>query len=104
SAWTNEATETTMIAPPASPSGLHASAVTTTQISLGWSDNSSNETAFALWRKSGAGDWTRIAVLVPNTTSYADTGLTSGTGYTYRVRAIGQGGASNWSNEDTETT
>jgi len=41
--------------------------------------------------------------VVPNATSFTDTGLTPGTAYTYRVRATNNTGASAWTNEVTIT-
>ena len=46
--------------PPAAPSGLSATAVSSSQINLSWTDNSSDETGFKLERKTGAGGtWSR---------------------------------------------
>jgi probable HAF family extracellular repeat protein len=89
---------------PALPDGLTASALSASRIALSWTDNSSDETAFALWRQTDGGDFARIALVVPNTTGYTDSDLTPGTTYTYRVRAIGRGGASAWSNYATAIT
>jgi probable HAF family extracellular repeat protein len=104
SPWSNEVEATTLPLPPAAPTGLAAAVTSATQLDLAWTDHSDTETAFALFRKSGAGDWVRIAVLAPNITRYADRGLSPETSYTYRVRAIGLGGASAWSNEAAGTT
>jgi hypothetical protein len=90
--------------PPAAPTSLVGEAVSPWQIELTWGDNSDNETAFALFRKSGDSDWTRIAVLSANTTRYTDRGLTPETGHTYRVRAAHDTAASAWSNEAEVTT
>ena len=104
SLWSNEASFTTPPLPPAAPAGLTVTAPSATQLDLVWQDNSGTETAFALFRKSGVGDWTRIAVLTPNTTRYSDPGLAADTRYLYRLRAINNGGASAWSNEASGTT
>jgi hypothetical protein len=98
SAWSNEASATTPLPAPAAPTGLTVGA-NRTQLELAWTDASDNETAFAVWRKSDAGEWERIAVLPPNSTHYADTAVAPETADAYRVRSIGQGGASAWSNE-----
>src|SRR5207244_4583078 len=90
--------------PPGAPSRLAAQAVSCTEIDLTWTDNSSNEQAFALWRKDGSGDWHRIAVLTPNSTQFADRGLLPGTSHTYRVRATASSLASGWSNEAPAST
>lgn len=86
---------------PAAPDGLTASVLSGTRVALSWTDNSSDETAFALWRRTGSGDFARLAVLPPNTTGCTDSDLDPHTPYTYRVRAIGLGGASEWSSEAT---
>jgi hypothetical protein len=72
-------------------------------VALTWQDNSRDETAFAVWRQGGGRDWARIAALAPNTTTYLDPRVTPGVTYTYRVRAIRGGIASDWSNEASVT-
>jgi fibronectin type 3 domain-containing protein len=104
SAFTNEAGATPLPPPPAAPTGLAATAISTTQINLTWTDNSNTpktnfETAFSVWRKSGTADYQKVTDLPANTTAFSDTGLTPGTSYTYRVRALNQGGVSGWTNE-----
>ena len=89
---------------PAAPSGLTASAASSSQVNLTWTDNSDNESAFAVWRQGGGAASARVAALAPNTTRFTDTGLTPGTAYTYEVRAINNAGASPWSNQVTGTT
>jgi hypothetical protein len=89
---------------PAAPTRLTAQATSPTQVDLTWTDNSSNETAFAIWRKTGADDWIRIAVVAPNVTRYSDTGLTPNTTYINRVRATNAAGASSWTDEVTART
>src|SRR5438309_1552146 len=88
---------------PAAPSGLTASAASSSQVNLTWTDNSDNESAFAVWRQGGGAASARVAALAPNTTRFTDTGLTPGTAYTYEVRAINNAGASPWSNQATVT-
>ena len=45
-----------------------------------------------------------IATLAANSTSYSDTGLTPGTTYYYRVRAVDGSLASNYTNTASATT
>jgi streptogramin lyase len=99
SAWTEEKSATTPAAAPAAPTGLTGNALSSTEIALSWTDHSTNETAFAIWRKSGGDAWARIGVVVPNTTSFVDHSVSSGTAYTYRVRATNNYGASAWTSE-----
>ncbi len=84
---------------PASPGGLAASAVSTTQINLQWSDNSSNETGFDVQRAASAsGPFTQIASVGAGVATYQDTGLSSATTYYYQVYAYNSAGNSGYSN------
>jgi uncharacterized repeat protein (TIGR01451 family) len=74
---------------PAAPSGLSASPVSQTQTNLSWTDNSSNETGFKIYRDS-----TLITTTAANVTAYSDTSLACGTSYTYEVRATNASGDS----------
>jgi hypothetical protein len=86
--------------PPNAPSGLTATTGTSTgQVRLTWTDNSSTETRYVLERRpTSSSTWRVVAILSTNTISYTDTGLTSGTNYTYRLAAINSGGSSAFSN------
>ena len=90
---------------PIAPSGLTASAVSTSQINLAWADNSFNESGFKIERKTGAsGTYAEITTTAAGVTSFNDTGRQPGTQYFYRVRATNQGGDSAYSNEATAMT
>ena len=89
--------------PPKPPTALVASSVMGTQVVLDWNDNSTDETAFAVWRRGGGSDWSRIAALPINTIQYVDASVTAGITYSYEVRAISNVGASAWSNMITVT-
>src|SRR5262249_6808151 len=74
------------------------------QLTLTWTDNSSNEDGFAIERDTGpTGTFTQIATTGPNVTSYIDSGLTSGTTNCYRVRAFNSAGFSDYSNQGCAT-
>lgn len=89
---------------PAAPSSLTATAVSTTEIDLAWTDNSTNETGFKIERSPDGSTWVQIATAAANATSYNNTGLTDGTKYYYRVRAYNQGGNSAYSNTANDVT
>ncbi len=90
---------------PAAPSGLTATAASTTQINLTWTDNSSDETGFKIERKTGTGGtYAQIATVGASVTTYSNTGLAIGTNYFYRVRATNAGGDSAYSNAASATT
>jgi titin len=75
-------------------------------VSLSWTDASANETAFELQRCTGAGctSYAALTTLLPDTTSYNNTGLTPGTSYSYRLRAVNGGGTSDWVGPATAVT
>ncbi|MGD0354778.1 MAG: fibronectin type III domain-containing protein [Dehalococcoidia bacterium] len=91
--------------PPAAPSNLTATVVSSSQINLSWQDNSNNETGFAIERKTGAGGtYAQIATVGANVTGYNSTLLSASTLYYYRVRAYNANGNSGYSNEAYATT
>jgi len=94
-----------VIAPPAAPSDLTATAIGPNRIALGWTDNSGNEDGFKIERKEGdTGSWQEIVQVGANSTTYLDTGLQPDTTYYYRVRAFNATGDSDYSNEASATT
>jgi hypothetical protein len=92
--------------PPAVPANLTAAGVSSSQISLAWTDNSNNETGFKIERCLGAtcSNFAQIATVGANVASYSDTGLSASTSYSYRVRASNSAGDSDYSNTTSATT
>jgi len=92
---------------PAAPSNLTATAVSSTQINLSWTDNANNESGVRIESCQGPNctDFVQIAdIAVANTTSYSNTGLSRNTRYRYRVRAYNSAGNSAYSNIAAERT
>jgi hypothetical protein len=85
--------------PPNPPSNLTVQMSGNNRVQLSWTDNSTNETAFKIERKTGAGAYAEIGQAGPNSTSYLDPTVVTGTAYTYRVRASNAAGDSAYSNE-----
>ena len=77
------------------PSGLVLTATASrSSISLSWTIDSlpsGCEPSYSIWRKEGSGSYEEIVGSQTGTT-HLDTGLSSGTTYTYRVRATNDGG------------
>jgi subtilisin family serine protease len=91
--------------PPDAPSNLGATAASSSQINLSWSDISANENGFKIERKPDiSGTYSQIAITGQDVTSYADTGCTASTTYYYRVRSYNTYGNSAYSNEADATT
>jgi len=75
---------------PGTPSGLTATAASSSQVNLSWTAPTDNVgvTGYLVERCSGGtGCSTFTQIATPTTTSYSDTGRTASTAYTYRVRA-----------------
>lgn len=105
STYTSEATTTTL-AVPAAPTGLSTSPASSTSINLTWTDASSNETGFQIERSLTTGTgFSVITSTAANVTSFTDTGLSSGTTYYYRMRAMnGSATFSTYTTESSTTT
>ena len=101
----NAAATLRLLAPPAAPSGLTASAASGTEVRLAWADGSTNEDGFRVERSiDGGATFAQVAVLGANATAFADTGLSAGRSYAYRIRAYNANGASGYTNVATATT
>jgi hypothetical protein len=82
------------------PSILAATVVSTNNAVLSWADNSSNESGFKIERKTGSGGvYSQIAIAIPNSIAYIDSGLDYSTTYYYRVKAYNSVNDSLYSNE-----
>jgi hypothetical protein len=79
--------------PPAAPSDLTASAITSEQVDLQWSDNSTDEDGFEVVSWDGA-EWTPIQTVDADTTAVTIAQLTPETTYLFSVRAIDVNGDS----------
>lgn len=90
---------------PAAPVGFSASYLSSTSLSLTWSDASDNETGFEIERSpNGTTGWTQISTPAANAESDTDTGLTADTTYYYRLRAVNGAGNSAWVEASGTTT
>ncbi len=89
----------------AAPSQLFVTALSTTEIELGWQDNSGTEHGYRLERKrGGTGVYQERAVVPANVTTFSDSGLGAATEYCYRVRAFDLMGVSDYAAESCDTT
>lgn len=91
---------------PAAPTSLTATATSTTQINLAWTDNATNETGYTVERRSpaGSGSYSTVTTLSAGATSFSNTGLTESTQYEYRVYATNAAGNSANSNAASKFT
>ncbi len=71
-----------LVSRPKAPIDLNATAITNSSIKLTWTDNSTNEDNFTIYRNGSL-----IKTLPNNTATYTDNGLNINTLYTYLVKA-----------------
>jgi len=111
SANSNLASATTQAPPdttaPTAPTGLTATAASTTQINLTWAASADDVgvTSYRVERCLGTSCTNFVEIAAPAATSFSDTGLTAETSYSYRVRATdAAGNLSGYSNVASGTT
>ncbi|MEN8203319.1 MAG: fibronectin type III domain-containing protein [Bacteroidota bacterium] len=84
----------------AAPTGLRATSLNESTISLEWTDNSISESGYLIERSEDAGSTYKvIGAVSADIVSYADDGLLSGSQFVYRVRATNGNNYSAYSNE-----
>ena len=105
SAYSTTTSATTPAVPiPTAPSGLTATVDSSSKVTLKWSDNANNESNYYVERSVNGAAYSVVATLSANTTTYANSSLSSGTTYAFRVRAGNSGGYSAYSAVATTKT
>src|SRR5207253_674168 len=90
--------------PPTAPTNLAATAASSSQIDLSWTNTSTTQTGVKIERSTDNVTFTQITVAGATAVSYSDTGLSVSTTYFYRVRATSASGDSPYSNTASATT
>jgi len=97
-------TSTPVPTAPAAPSGLTVQSALYNKVTIGWSDNATNETGFKVERSTDGATFTEIASLGADMRSFADATVAARTTYYYRVRAYNSVGPSAFSGTVSATT
>jgi hypothetical protein len=91
----------TTLGPPSAPSGAEVRPVSSSAVSLSWTDNSGTEDGFRMERSATTeGPWTTVATTGANVSSYLDAGRTGEQRICYRAIAFDARGESSPSNVD----
>ena len=91
SSWVTASSVTT----PAAVQSFTATAASSTQINLSWTDKSGVETGFRIERSTDNTNWSLVTTTAASATSYSNTGLTASTLYYYRIRSDSYNGTNN---------
>lgn len=89
---------------PETPAGFNISGVSATKAVLHWTDQSSVESGFHIYRKTGEEPFEKVATVRADTNRYTDTGLEAHTAYVYKMTAFNSFGESEPTGEMTVTT
>jgi surface protein len=89
---------------PDAPSSLVATAVSSSRIDITWTNNATSYDGTKIERSTDGVNFTEIATVGSGVSTYANTGLSSGTQYYYRVRAYKGALNSAYSNTADATT
>lgn len=86
------------------PGSFRLVSVTGSSATLAWQDNSSDETAFEIWRRAPGESFELAGRAAPNAQSFTDSGLLPSTTYEYKIRVVNNQGRSRYApGDDVET-
>jgi hypothetical protein len=88
---------------PGNPASFTATATSDTQITLSW-QTAEGADGYVLERKTGDGSYSQVATPSSSLTEYADSGLSAGTAYTYRLKSVNSSGSSGGIEASATTT
>jgi len=82
--------------PPATPTGVTVTYLSSTEVDLQWVDHATNESGYNVLRQANNGDFNLAASLPPNSTTFKDTTVQPGTSYDYHIQAYNLAGYSDF--------
>ncbi|HYG79113.1 MAG TPA: fibronectin type III domain-containing protein [Pyrinomonadaceae bacterium] len=96
----------TQVTVPADPTGLTVTEITSSSITIAWTDNSGDEDGFKIEKCAGANcsDFQWLANMPAGVTNITEWGLGKNKTYKYRVCAFNSAGDSGYTNTTTATT
>ncbi len=86
-----------VVTPLVAPTNFTGVADNTPRVILNWVDNTANEDYFQIQRRyAGGGTFEDVGIAPPNQTQFVDNNVFRGTAYNYRMRAVNNVSASEW--------
>ncbi|MEN9524569.1 MAG: hypothetical protein RL536_638, partial [Candidatus Parcubacteria bacterium] len=89
---------------PATPTIIFAKGVSSSEVDIGWRDNSNNEDGFIIERSLDQSLWSEISRTASGQNTFADKNVSPGTDYYYRIRSFNTAGNSVSSTAKRATT
>ncbi len=89
---------------PTAPSAINFTGVQPSQLNVNWTDNSSNEAGFVVYRSTDGSNFTFAGLTAANAVTFPDSGLIPSTNYFYRVFAVTEGAMSTPALEGSQMT
>jgi hypothetical protein len=91
------------------PSGFTGQSSSMTSVTLNWTDASSNETGFEIWRRKVTGTstytkWEMRALTAANVKTFVDNGSEPASTYHYKIRAVNNTARSNYAPSNSTST
>jgi hypothetical protein len=91
SSWAGPVSVTTSgtLTPPSAPTNFRVTAVTSSSVSLAWTDTNAADslTPFEIQRQASGGSWVALVTTSVGQTTYTDSTAAMGTTYNYQIRA-----------------
>jgi len=86
------------------PTNFAGSVASASETDLTWTDNSSVETTYEIWRKKTGSTFVLAGKTLANATSFHDSGLEPSATYNYKIRAVNSTGRSKYAPSDATNT
>jgi hypothetical protein len=86
------------------PTNFQGTVASASETDVTWTDNSSVETTYEIWRKKTGGIYQLAGKTAANATSFHDSGLEPSTTYNYKIRAVNTTGRSKYAPSDNVNT
>src|SRR5205823_1124191 len=89
--WIDSGTTLAVVVGPNAPAAVTFSNITTSALTLNWTDTAANESGYRVYRSTDGTNFSKIADLNANSSSFSDSGLSNNATYFYKIAAWNSG-------------